>query len=96
MDPEDDELLDRLRRSREFQCQMHRWWGTLAGQRRCLVQVGTRTFGPPGAAVLAALELVAFPDHLDDLANRLLDSNTWEELLARDCPALLNSAEGRT
>jgi hypothetical protein len=47
-----------------------------------LLRQGTKRFGPPSADVRAALEAITDVEQLETLADRLLDVENWDELLA--------------
>ena len=49
--------------------------------RRILVRLGRKRWGDPPAAKLAALSAVTDLEYLEEMAERLLDANTWDELL---------------
>lgn len=49
--------------------------------RRILVRLGRKRWGDPPAAKLAALNAVTDLEYLEEMAERLLDVNTWDELL---------------
>lgn len=50
--------------------------------RALLVRLGTKRFGPPSEAARAALEAVTGIERLEGLNERVLDVESWEELLA--------------
>jgi hypothetical protein len=52
------------------------------GERNVLLRQGRRKFGDPDAATLAALQEIKSPGRLEELAERLLDVNSWQDLLA--------------
>jgi predicted transposase YdaD len=56
--------------------------GEASEARRILLLQGRRRFGEPAAAALAALNSVSDLQKLEDLTVRLLEVETWEELLA--------------
>lgn len=56
----------------------------LARSRATLLRQGRKKFGDPTPEQEAAVAAVADTDRLDALAVRLLDVNTWEELLKSD------------
>lgn len=49
--------------------------GIVLGERQVLIRQGTRKFGEPDAATLAAIEAIHDPDRLGDLAERMLDDD---------------------
>ncbi len=51
------------------------------GERRILLLQGETKFGPPSAAVRAALESVSDTAQLEKLGVRLMSAGSWEELL---------------
>jgi hypothetical protein len=50
--------------------------------RRLLLRMGRRRFGEPAPEVLATIEAMKDLDRIEDLAERLLDVTSWDELLA--------------
>jgi predicted transposase YdaD len=55
----------------------------LAEEARAIVfRLGTKRFGPPSPGVRAAIEAMTNTDQLEALADRLLDVENWDELLA--------------
>lgn len=55
--------------------------GKAEGERELLIRQGTRKFGPPDGRTLSVLKGIADPDRLGSLAERLLDTRNWDELL---------------
>ncbi len=55
--------------------------GRWEGERRMLLLQGKTKFGPPSAAVRAALESVNDVAQLEKLGVRLMNAGSWEELL---------------
>ena len=55
--------------------------GLAKGERRGLLRLGTKRLGAPDAEALAALESITSLQRLDELADRLLDVETWRDLL---------------
>jgi hypothetical protein len=57
--------------------------GRLAGERRFLLRQGTKKFGEPGAATVAAIEAIRDADRLEALGLRIIDADvrTWDDLL---------------
>jgi len=51
------------------------------GERRLLLLMGTKRFGPPDAPTRAAIERLDSPQSLEQLSERLLEAASWEELL---------------
>lgn len=56
--------------------------GRMDEARHLIVRQGTRRFGAPDAATVAALEAVTSRERLEALADRLLEVESWAELLA--------------
>ena len=50
--------------------------------RRIITQIGSKRFGPPDAQTQARLDAFVSPEALETLAGRLLDVETWGELLS--------------
>ena len=50
--------------------------------RRILLAQGTKSFGKPSAKVRKAIGAISEPAVLEGLATRLLDVESWSELLA--------------
>jgi hypothetical protein len=57
--------------------------GRILGERRLLLRQGTKKFGEPDAAALAALEAIQDADRLEALGLRIIDADVhgWEDLL---------------
>jgi predicted transposase YdaD len=57
--------------------------GRITGERRVLIRLGTKKFGPPETAILAAIEAIGDVDRLEALSERILDSEVqdWNNLL---------------
>ncbi len=57
--------------------------GRLSGERRILIRLGTKRFGPPEAAMLAAIEAIQDVNRLELLGERILepDVQSWVDLL---------------
>jgi hypothetical protein len=57
--------------------------GRVAGEQRLLLRLGTKRFGEPDAATIAAIEAIQDIDRLDALGERIVDMGiqTWDELL---------------
>jgi hypothetical protein len=57
--------------------------GRFDGTRRYLLRQGTKRFGEPDAATVAALEAIPDIDQLEALAERILEPNVrgWDDLL---------------
>jgi hypothetical protein len=50
--------------------------------RAILLRLGTKRFGPPTDPTRSALEAITSVEHLEQLNERLLDVESWDELLA--------------
>lgn len=55
--------------------------GRVAEAKKILIRQGTRKFGPPDEATRERIAALDDLDRLDDLADRVLDAATWDELL---------------
>ncbi len=55
--------------------------GELQGVRNTIVQLGTRRFGAPSNSVIEALNNIASVPALQALVDRLLEVESWAELL---------------
>lgn len=57
--------------------------GEILGERRLLIRQGTRKFGEPDAATVAAIDAILDSDRLVELGERIIDANvlTWADLL---------------
>jgi len=55
--------------------------GLTEGERRSLLRLGTKRLGEPDAETRAALESITSLQRLDELTDRLLDVETWRDLL---------------
>jgi len=51
------------------------------GEKRLLLLMGTKRFGPPDAPTRAAIDELDSPKRLEQLSERLLEVASWEELL---------------
>jgi predicted transposase YdaD len=56
--------------------------GETAAARRILLRQGSKRFGPCPPALQATIEGITSVDRLEQLAERLLDAESWEKLLA--------------
>ena len=56
--------------------------GEAKGERNLILLQGRKRFGEPDAATLAALEAIASTERLEQLGERLLEVESWAELLA--------------
>ena len=57
--------------------------GYVEGQQRFLLRVGGKRFGPPDAATQAVLGAIASREELERLIDRILDVESWSELLSQ-------------
>lgn len=55
--------------------------GVREGERNVLLRQGTKRFGPPSAAALAELQSISDTERLEQLAEKLLDATSWDDLL---------------
>jgi hypothetical protein len=55
--------------------------------RKTLFRQGRKKFGPPSAEVETAINAISETPRLDELLERLLDVNSWDELLADGGPS---------
>jgi len=55
--------------------------GNREGTRRFIMRIGVRRFGPPSASVQAQIDAIESEEELDQLVDRLLDVETWDDLL---------------
>jgi predicted transposase YdaD len=56
--------------------------GRAEGERRALLRLGERRFGPPSQRVRARLTRLTDLERIERLTDRLLEAASWEELLA--------------
>jgi hypothetical protein len=56
--------------------------GRVEGARRMLFILGEKRFGAPDTQTQAALNAVTSPQQLEQLAARLLEVESWQELLS--------------
>src|SRR5579883_468522 len=56
--------------------------GRLAEALALVLRLGAKRFGPAPAAIETALRAITDPDHLERIAERILDANGWDDLLA--------------
>jgi predicted transposase YdaD len=56
--------------------------GRMEEARTIVLRQGTKRFGPPSTAVRTSIEAITGIERLETLADRLLDVENWEELLA--------------
>jgi hypothetical protein len=52
------------------------------GARSLILRQGKKRFGPASASVEAALQAVNDRDRLEQIAERVLDATSWDDLLA--------------
>jgi hypothetical protein len=62
--------------------------GQLKGERDIVLLLGARRFGNPSTETIAALEAIGSPDRLVEIAGRLLQVESWDELLYGGHPAI--------
>ncbi len=55
--------------------------GELREARRMLLILGSKRFGEPDMQIQTAIDLIASPQHLEQLAGCLLEVESWQELL---------------
>lgn len=55
--------------------------GRVEGERRLLLIAGSRRFGEPDPQTEAALDKITSPQQLEQLAARLFEVESWQELL---------------
>lgn len=57
--------------------------GRIEGERRLLLRLGTKQFGPPDAATVAAIEGIQDPNRIEAIGDRILDADVhgWDDLL---------------
>jgi predicted transposase YdaD len=57
--------------------------GRITGERQLLIRQGTKKFGKPDPAILAAIEAIRDVERLEALGERILDADVrdWSELL---------------
>ena len=56
--------------------------GRTEGVQATLIRQGTRKFGEPSQGDMARISAIRDRKHLENLADRIFDATTWEELLA--------------
>jgi predicted transposase YdaD len=56
--------------------------GQAIGERKVILRLGRKRFGEPDAATIAALEAISSVERLEQLAVRLLEVESWTDLLA--------------
>jgi predicted transposase YdaD len=57
--------------------------GHMTEAQTLLLRIGTKRFGPPTAAVQRSLDAIENVDRLEQLVERVLDVETWAELIAQ-------------
>jgi predicted transposase YdaD len=79
------EGIQTMRESSTYQAILRegRQEGRVDGEQRFLLRMGTKRFGKPNAATIAAIEAVRDIDRLENLGERILDPGIrdWDELL---------------
>ena len=60
------------------------------GIRETILRQGAKKFGTPDGEIISALEAITRPDRLRVISERLLDVNSWQELLADENPPTSN------
>ncbi len=55
--------------------------GEVKGERNAVLRMGGKRFGPPDAATNAALEAITSTEMFERLIDRLLEVESWAELL---------------
>ena len=57
--------------------------GVIEGERQLLLRLGTKQFGPPDPATVAAIEGIQDPDRIEAVAERIVDPDVhgWDDLL---------------
>jgi hypothetical protein len=57
--------------------------GEVREARAMLLRMGTKRFGPPTARIRRRIETITSVERLEQLAERLLDVTSWQELLSK-------------
>jgi hypothetical protein len=57
--------------------------GRAEGERKALIMIGTRRLGEPSEAVRAVIDAITSVQRIEDLMSRLLEVESWDELLSR-------------
>lgn len=55
--------------------------GEVKGERNALLRLGSKRFGQPDEATLATLQAITTVERLEQLMDRLLEAESWAELL---------------
>lgn len=55
--------------------------GAIAQSKRLLLRLGCKRFGEPDAALRSALEAISELPRLEQLSERLLEADSWQDLL---------------
>ncbi|HZO86692.1 MAG TPA: hypothetical protein VFB38_00030 [Chthonomonadaceae bacterium] len=71
-----------LAKGRAAGLQEGRTEGALETARTILLHLGGKRFGPPNASTQAAIDAITSPEKLEQLTERILDVESWSELLA--------------
>jgi len=56
--------------------------GITQGLRSTIIRIGTKRFGPPGEPTTERLQHIDDSARLEQLADRILDAGSWDDLLA--------------
>jgi hypothetical protein len=56
--------------------------GEAKGARNTVLRQGRKRFGPAPAGVEAAIRAISDPNRLDQIADRVLDATSWDDLIA--------------
>ena len=56
--------------------------GLVQGAQNAVLRLGKKRFGPAPAGVEAAIQAVTDRDRLEQIADRVLDATSWDDLLA--------------
>lgn len=55
--------------------------GEVKGERNALLRLGSKRFGQPDATTIAAIQAITTLEQLEQLMDRLLEAESWAELL---------------
>jgi hypothetical protein len=61
--------------------------GRVQEARQSLLRQGRKQLGPPNERVGATVAMISDLDRLHELADRIFDVSSWEELLVSDSPS---------
>jgi hypothetical protein len=67
--------------------------GAIEELRKVLLLQGRKRFGPPTPATKAAVESITDLERLESMSERLLDVNSWAELLGESAPKRRNGGK---